>query len=183
MLSIIIGPMFSGKTSYLLNEISKEKLLNKKILVINHSLDKRYSSKNEIVNHNKKSESSISLNKLHQIYEYLDVNNLNLSEIEHIFIDEAQFFTDINDIVRKILNNYPNINITCCGLDGDYQQNPFNNGELLKLIPLSENIQKLYSKCYICNNKAAFTKRIINNNEQILVGSNNSYQPVCFIHK
>ena len=39
-LKIIMGPMFAGKTTSLLNEISKYN--SKDILVINHSVDNRY---------------------------------------------------------------------------------------------------------------------------------------------
>jgi thymidine kinase len=34
------------------------------------------------------------------------------------------------------------------GLDGDYQRNPF--GDMLKLIPLADKVDKLYALCAIC---------------------------------
>ena len=51
-LEMIIGPMFSGKTSRILEIYRKAKYCNANVIVINHSFDNRYSSKNEVVNHN-----------------------------------------------------------------------------------------------------------------------------------
>jgi thymidine kinase len=50
-LSLIIGPMFSGKTTRLLNLIDKLKIIDKKILVVKHVFDTRYNS-SYITNHN-----------------------------------------------------------------------------------------------------------------------------------
>ena len=50
-LSLIIGPMFSGKTTRLLNLIDKLKIIDKKILVVKHVFDTRYNF-SYITNHN-----------------------------------------------------------------------------------------------------------------------------------
>jgi thymidine kinase len=105
-----------------------------------------------------------------------------ISDYEHIFIDEAQFFTDLETSVLNIRKTHPHIDITCVGLDGDYQQNAFNDGQLLKLIPKSDNFIKLYSKCYKCNKRAPFTKRIINDSNQIIIGSVGVYVASCSKH-
>lgn len=179
-LTIVIGPMFSGKSSYLIKQINQFKD-KESLLSINHKIDNRYDN-NKIINHNKLSVDCLSLNRIEDIHNY----NIKLNNIRHLFIDEAQFFNDLEYNVRGFLNSYPNLNITCVGLDGDYQQNPFNNGQLLNLIPLSDNLIKLYSKCYVCGCKAGFTKRLDENKQeckQILVGSSDIYQPACYIHK
>ena len=49
-LDLVVGGMFSGKTEYLINIYNKFKD-QKKIFVINHNLDNRYST-NYIVSHN-----------------------------------------------------------------------------------------------------------------------------------
>ena len=188
-LTLIFGPMFSGKSSYLIKEINKFK--NKELLLsVNHKIDNRYDN-NKIVNHNKLSVDCLSLNKLNDIYNY----NINFNKLEHLFIDESQFFNDLEYNVKHILNTYPKLNITCAGLDGDYKQNLFYDGQLLHLIPYADNVIKLYSKCYECGKKAPFTKKIyINednednedddgNEKQIVVGSSDIYQPSCYIHK
>jgi thymidine kinase len=175
MITIVIGCMYAGKTTYLLEKINYLKEKNSSYLVINHSSDTRYND-NCITNHNQESVNSLSLIKL------CDLNIQNLDNIENLLIDEAQFFTDLYDTVLTFRNYKKTLNIILVGLDGDYKQNVFNDGQLLKLIPHCEELTKLYSKCYICGKKSSFTKRIISDNTQILVGDNNMYQPVCYKH-
>lgn len=59
-----------------------------------------------------------------------------------------------------------------CKLGGDFKQNKF--GEILDLIPLCNSVTKLHAYCAICKDGTHnhFTKRIINNDEQKLIGTN-----------
>ena len=50
-LELIIGPMFSGKSSRLIQIIRKYKVLNKSILVIKPIIDNRYSHNSHIITH------------------------------------------------------------------------------------------------------------------------------------
>jgi len=181
-LSIIIGPMFSGKSSYLIKNIKKSIENNENILVVNHSIDKRY-NENKITNHNQVSVDCISISNLNDIFSYCSNKNIDLNTINHFYVDEAQFFPDLENVVKLMLKNYPNLKITCVGLDGDYKQEVFNDGQLLKLIPYADNVEKLYSKCAYCGGKASFTKRKTNSKEQVIVASEDIYEPVCYIHK
>ena len=64
------------------------------------------------------------------------------------------------------------------GLDGDFERKKF--GQILDLIPLCDKVTKLTSLCSLCKNGiyGIFSKRITNEKEQTVVGSNN-YIPVC----
>ena len=67
-LELILGPMFSGKTSKLTTIYKKHKLCGNIPLVINHSLDNRYSlAGNELHTHDKYSIPCISIDKLEDI--------------------------------------------------------------------------------------------------------------------
>ena len=50
---LIIGPMYAGKSTELLRSINKYKILNKKIVVINHIINNRYGS-TKLITHDKK---------------------------------------------------------------------------------------------------------------------------------
>ena len=171
-LSIFIGPMFSGKSTKLLETINFCKQNKQSYIAINHSSDTRYGN-NQIINHHQESEESLMLNKIS------DLELEKLENIDYLLIDEAHFFEDLYISINKILRNYPCLNIKLVGLDGDFQQKVFNNGQLLKLIPLADEVKKLYSQCYNCSNKAPFTKRFTKSKEQILISSNADYQPSC----
>ena len=52
-IEIIIGPMFSGKSSELMRKVKRYTIAQKKCLVVNYSQDNRYSTENVIATHDK----------------------------------------------------------------------------------------------------------------------------------
>ena len=62
---LITGCMFSGKTSSLINIAKMQKLLNKKVLIINFNEDTRYSPNNKITTHDNISFDCIPLAFMH----------------------------------------------------------------------------------------------------------------------
>ena len=173
-LEIILGPMFAGKTTYLLDKIRYFDSQNQSYVVLKHEIDTRYSS-NTIVSHDKKNHDCISLNKLND----LDKNTIN--KVENIIIDEGQFFSDLYEKVLEFVEKF-NKNVFIAGLEGDFQRKWFNDYQLAKLIPICDNIIKLKGKCSFCQEFSLFNKRINDSQEQVLVGSNDIYKPVCRYH-
>lgn len=194
-LNLILGPMFAGKSTYLIdtiqallnNSISDEdkKKTLETILIINHSSDKRYSNESEISSHDKKKMPCVSLNNLEELFNNTNsinnINNIDITKKQYIFIDEGQFFNDLYDSVKTLLIKYKKI-IYIGGLDGNYKQEPFFKSRILELIPYATTVIKLNAKCVDCNNDAPFTKRIVISEEEILVGGTDSYKPVCLNH-
>ena len=178
-LHLILGPMFAGKTTKLINQANETiNIVNSdEILIINHSSDIRYSENTFITSHDNIKIPCIAMSSLFNIFE---IDN-DISKIKYIFINEGQFFPDLFYIIKDLLFKY-NIIIYICGLDGDYKQEPFPNCKLLDLIPIASSVIKLNAKCSYCNNKAPFTKRIIKSTDIFLVGGLESYQPVCIKH-
>ena len=175
-LELFMGPMFSGKSSKLVEVIKNQKNLPMtKQLVINHASDTRYGT-NSIITHNQESIPCLSVSNIDEIFELPDY-----IESTHIYIDEAQFFSDLYDSIVKIMLN-SNKKIYVAGLDSDFEIKPFDNLGILKLIPLANKVTKFTSTCYYCQNEAPYTMRICNSNSQILVGTNLEYKPSCFIH-
>jgi len=167
-LEIILGPMFSGKTTRLLEMYKKYKLCNIPIIVINHSLDNRY-HETLLSTHDKKMIPCIQRINL--------LDNISIfEEYQVILINEGQFFDDIVPFTKQMLDY--NKTIYICGLDGDFERNKFGN--LLDLIPLCDNVMKLKSLCALCKNGnyAIFSRRLSNEKEQTIIGSDN-YIPVC----
>lgn len=180
-LNLIIGPMFSGKTTELIriyNKYNIKKLQSKSqfnIMVINHKSDNRY-AENNVCSHDLNKLSCISLNKLNEYYSlynngYEDNNNV-------ILIDEAQFFDDLYDFCLNIVDN-TNTTIYVFGLSGDFKREKF--GQILDLIPIADNIKHLKAMCSRCEDysKALFTMRVVNEEKQISVGGNEKYIAVC----
>jgi thymidine kinase len=174
-LKLVLGPMFAGKSSFLIEEISKFDNTNN-ILAIKHSFDKRYSDDDYIISHDQKRVACKSVEKLSDI---LDAEILANKQI--IFIDEAQFFEDIYETVI-ILVEEMNKHVYLAGLDGDFRRIPFCNSKLLNLIPLADEVIKLRGTCGIsgCVNPSIFSHRTSTSNDQVVVG--NCYIPLCRTH-
>jgi thymidine kinase len=99
-----------------------------------------------------------------------------ISKSNVILINEGQFFSDLYDSVLQMLKQGKRIYIA--GLDGDFERKPF--GDILRLIPLCDDVIKLKSLCSLCRNgtHGIFTHRLTLEKEQTLIGSDN-YIPVC----
>ena len=185
-LELFIGPMFSGKTSKLV-EIYKQCLFcSIPVVVINHSIDTRYHN-NLLSTHDKVMIPCIQTNKLKDIWQYESINesdiilpyiddSVKLINADVIIINEGQFFEDLLPAVEHMLQH--NKKIYVGGLDGDFERKKF--GQILDLIPLCDKVTKMTSLCGICKNgtHGIFSKRISAEKEQTVVGSNN-YIPVC----
>jgi len=172
-LELIIGPMFSGKTSRIVEIYKKCKFCDISVTVINHILDDRYDD-TLLSTHDKIKIPCVKTDKLMELY-----NNSNMEKIlysEVILINEGQFFSDLQEFVKKMLKIDKKIYI--CGLDGDFERKKF--GQILDLIPLCDKVTKLTSLCNICKNgtHAIFSKRVSLETEQTIVGFDN-YIPVC----
>jgi thymidine kinase len=189
-LELFIGPMFSGKTSKLV-EIYKQCIFcNIPVAVINHSIDQRYDD-TLLSTHDKVMIPCIQTNKLIDIWYYnksgvdskeelVTLNRLDdsvkLINADVIIINEGQFFDDLLPAINHMLQH--NKKIYVGGLDGDFERKKF--GQILDLIPLCDKVTKMTSLCGLCKNgtPGIFSKRITKEKEQTVVGSDN-YIPVC----
>jgi len=176
-LTIVIGPMFSGKSSYLLSCIKKHKEAEDPVYIITSSLDKRYTSETRIVGHNK--DSCVADIAVENIMDAMI--NKKFLKAKVIIIEEAQFYTNLLEFVREAVDVHKK-HLIVAGLDGDINRKPF--GEVLQLVPLADNIIKLKATCMKCNGleEAIFTSRKINNNSIIDIGSSDKYEAVCRYH-
>ena len=165
-LEIILGSMYSGKTSRLVEIYKQCQFCNISVIVINHTIDNRYDD-NLMSTHDQIKIPCLKTEKL------LDLLNI---ESDVILINEGQFFLDLEEFVEKMLVQKKKIYI--CGLDGDFERKKF--GQILNLIPLCDKVTKLTSLCSLCKNgtPGIFSKRITSEKEQTVVGSDN-YIPVC----
>jgi thymidine kinase len=185
-LEIIVGSMFSGKSSALVEVYKKCNFCKINVAVINHSIDNRYDD--ELMStHDKVKIPCIKAERLMDVYiEHLNMESneeiprikdkykVGISEV--ILINEGQFFPDLEEFVRLMLARGKKIYV--CGLDGDFERKKF--GQILDLIPLCDKVTKLTSLCSICKDgtPGIFSKRITNEKEQTVVGFTN-YIPVC----
>jgi len=171
-LEITIGPMFAGKTTKLLSQY-REHMNTKRVIAINHKLDDDINTENNrgyIVSHDEDNIKCVVTNNLNEEW---NTNSL-LQESEYIFINEAQFFEDLYDVVYEMLRI--NKTVFLYGLDGDYKQEKF--GKIIDLIPLCDKIEKLHASCMKCGSNGIFTMRTNKSDELIQIGALH-YDSVC----
>ena len=172
-LEIFLGPMFSGKTTRLISIYKRNKIAKIPTCVVNYIDDTRY-SETQLSTHDQ-----IMIPCLHvsRLYDIFDNDNKLLHMTEVFIINEGQFFPDLFEVVRLLVKEH-NKTVYVGGLDGDYKMEKF--GQMLDIIPLCNRITKLNAICTICKQPAAFTKRLTEETEQKVIGSDN-YIPVCRI--
>ena len=176
-LNLIIGPMFSGKSTKLIQYIKKYKTLNKKLMIIKPSIDNRYTESSDICTHDMEKQSCITIDKdrLSDI-----ITNIDYTQSEIIMIEEGQFFTNLYQTIVQMLTDNKIIFISA--LNGDSNQELF--GEIYKLISICDNIEFLQALCLDCadGTPAIFSKRLSTDQTQILVAGSTEYKAVCRKH-
>lgn len=169
-LKIISGPMFSGKTTSLIEHAKTYIEENRRVLVIKSKMDKRY-SENFIVTHNKDSLEAVTTEKLNceAIYELA-------LKAEVILIDEFHFFEDIEAFCEYMTLNGKLIIIAGLNSGENWKSLP-NTGNLWAL---ANEIKLLTAICKSCGNLATHSKRItpLSKNESP-VGGAEAYSPLC----
>lgn len=173
-LELILGSMFSGKTSYLLEIYKKSRFCNIPIAVINYAADNRYTEDSMMSTHDKQMIPCILANT---IYDAISNNIELITSADIILINEGQFFPDIEEQVR-VLVEQSHKRVYICGLDGDFERKPI--GRLLQLIPFCDEVIKLKSLCSICRDgtPGIFSFRTTSEMDQVVIGSSN-YIPLC----
>lgn len=179
-LTLIIGCMFSQKTTELMRRIRRYNSIGYKILTVNFINDTRYGTEC-IASHDRVTEKAINISNMQEIDALVRSN-----EYKVIAIDEGQFFTDLHEYITAWADQL-DVHIVVAGLDGDAERRPF--GDMLKLVPHAEEVERLSAYCAVCcNGTVAIYSRLlpVENNikadSHVLIGAAELYQPVCRKH-
>ena len=177
-LKLIIGPMYAGKSTELIRNIDKFTYLSKKILVINHEFNNRYNSINLTTHSGYSHDNCIVVKYLKDVQDKYAEEFYNA---DVLIIDELQFFDDALTYIPQWCDCKKKY-VVASGLSGNSDKKPI--GHVLDLIPHADeliHLKALCSKC--CDGTPAFlSKKIINNNSNVLVGSTETYVAVCRKH-
>lgn len=168
MLYVVTGPMFCGKSTYIIQSYNYLNVKNnaKAFKPVN---DNRY-SKDYIVNHKgeKIKANILPLNP--------KITDLDLGDHTHLYFDEVQFFdTEFLNLIESLVDSYT---VTCGGLSQDSFGKPF--GCMPQILSIADYVLFLQAKCNVCGEAATRTYRTDNNKDQVHVGGANNYEPRCF---
>ena len=170
--TLIYGCMFSGKTTKLIELYQNCGYEQDEIIVVKPFIDDRF-VKDKINSHSGLDMPGMRIKHPEQIESYIT----EASKI--VFLDEVQFFGNrVGTIIQNLLMQ--NLNVVASGLDLDYLHRDFGPMGMLK--KMADKEIKLFARCQVCNEKADYTFRTINNDSQILVGHENLYEARCKTH-
>lgn len=169
--------MGAGKSLDLLKTAHNYEERNKQVLLLTSDLDNRFGVK-KITSRMGISRDSHTFNEETNI---LELVKKHCSDCECVLIDESQFLTkpqvwSLTDVV-----DYLNITVICYGLRSDYKGEPFEGS--IYLMTLADKIEELKTICEF-GDKASMNMRLVDDKpifsgEQIHIGGNESYLPVC----
>ena len=160
--------MFSGKTEELIRRLRRAQFANQKIAIFKPSIDKRYSDV-EVVSHDFHKITSKPIKEASQM---LDID----PEVQVVGIDEAQFFDEnIVDVCQTLANR--GVRVIIAGLDTDFLGKPF--GPMPSLMAVAEDVQKVHAICVKCGNLANHSHRLSKNENLVVLGEKDVYEPLC----
>ncbi len=167
-IEVICGSMFSGKTEELIRRLKRVKIANLKVEIFKPRIDTRYDEV-KIVSHDSTAIQSTPVDNSQKIL-------LMAGDVDVIGIDEAQFFdTEIANVCDELATR--GIRVIVAGLDMDYLGNPF--GQMPYIMAKADYVTKLHAICMQCGNIANYSYRKISNDEQVVLGAKDVYEPRC----
>lgn len=167
-IEVICGSMFSGKTEELIRRMKRAQFAGMSVEIFKPTVDTRYSKK-FVVSHDK---NEIASTPVHNSAEILMLSN----EVEVIGIDEAQFFDEgIVSVAQRLADK--GARVIVAGLDLDYLGKPF--GPIPEMLAVAEYVTKLHAICMDCGSLASRSYRFTEEEDQLLLGEKNSYEPLC----
>lgn len=169
-IELILGPMFSGKSSELGRRMRRYAIADRSCLMISYAPDDRYGGAEKVVTHDQTAFDAYPCRTLTEIPKDL------INATDCIGIDEGQFFPDVVAFAEKMAQNGKIVIIAA--LDGTFERKPFN--DILMLVPLSEFVTKLRAVCMVCYRDAAFSARRDLSNKLVEdIGGPEKYLAVC----
>ena len=167
-IEVICGSMFSGKTEELIRRLKRARIANQQVEIFKPAIDTRY-DQNNVISHDANEINATPIENSKKI--------LTISEnVTVIGIDEAQFFDSELPAVCQTLA-LRGVRVIVAGLDMDYRGEPF--GPLPQLLAVAEYITKVHAICQHCGNLATHSYRFATEENTVLLGAKDRYEPRC----
>ena len=180
MISVVMGPMYSGKTvegQKRTEEAARSGLVT---LIVTSDKDSRYVNTDVPLNVSHNGLGTRCDAKVTQ----LDASDCDTLVAEFIWVDEGQFMgSGLTEFCLKAQSNGTHVLVTA--LQSDFKQRPWPN--IVELLPHASEVMTKQAYCIICNAKCHYTrKRDMTNVDSVdnVVdpGGADKYAPACHVH-
>ncbi len=173
-LTVIAGPMFSGKTGKLVALVDVFTRMGHLVLTVKPKIDNRYGGKKEIHSHDHKRSKALVMDS-----ETKDamVTKILATGADKVIVDEVQFFEKetIKSVIMALKKK--GIHVIAAGLLYDYKRQPF--GATPDLVGLADEYLELMAVCQKCGSLARHSERMGGKKGVIEVGAADKYIAVC----
>ena len=167
-IEVICGSMFSGKTEELIRRLKRVKIANLKVEIFKPALDTRFDEV-RIISHDTNEIHSTPIDNSQKIL-------LLAQDVDVIGIDEAQFFdSELPNVCDQLA--YRGMRVIVAGLDMDFTGKPF--GQMPFIMAKADYVTKLHAICVKCGHIANYSYRKIPNEDQVMLGATDAYEPRC----
>lgn len=175
-LVVACGPMFSGKTTFVLSYAEKCKFQKKKVAAFKPAMDNRYAT-SDIVSHGGWKLPAVCVESGNDIIKYLAASP---EVYDVIIVDELFMITDVADLLLWAFRSGLTVVVSTLDLSAKCTGFP----EVKKLLPYATKIIKCTAVCSVCGNDARYTYRKAGADvvSEIFVGGADVYEPRCFHH-
>lgn len=180
-LTVITGPMYSGKSEELIRLLRRAVIGGKRTVLLRPDIDDRYDGY-DLVSHAGSLFPARSITpKAGQIQAATHSDYM----YDVIGVDEIQFFTPDHFLVKDVLIDLADKgkDVIVSGLDMTYRRDPF--GCVPDLMAVADRVLKLDSVCHKCGGIATLTQRLLDGKPApftgptIQIGGNESYEARC----
>lgn len=177
------GAMNSGKSIEILKVAHNYEEQNKKVMLFTSAIDNRdevgYVSSRIGVRR-----EAIPVFDDTNIYQMVKASHLE-EEVYCVLIDESQFLSKEHIIALTKVVDELGIPVMAFGLKNDFLNELFEGSKYLLLY--ADKIEEIKTICWYCHKKANMNMRMVEGKpvyagEQIQIGGNESYYPVCRKH-
>lgn len=175
------GAMNSGKSIEILKVAHNYEEQGKSVIILTSGLDTR-AGVGTIASRIGLEREATPIHSATNVFDL--VQELN-PEAACVLIDESQFLEKHHVIECARVVDELNIPVMAFGLKNDFMNNLFAGSEALLLY--ADKIEEMKTICWFCSKKAIMNLRVhdgqpVYSGEQILIGGNESYYPVCRKH-
>ena len=175
------GAMNSGKSIDVLKVAHNYEEQGKPVVLLTSGVDTR-SGRGTIASRIGLERNVHPIMKDTNVYEY--VKNID-QRIYCVLIDEAQFLSKEHVLQLTQIVDELNIPVMTFGLKNDFRNELFEGSKYLLIY--ADKIEEMKTICWFCPHKATMNLRMLDGHpiyegEQVQIGGNESYYPVCRKH-
>ncbi|MDO4670135.1 MAG: thymidine kinase [Aerococcus sp.] len=177
------GAMNSGKSFEIIKVAHNYEEQHKRVLVMTSAMDTR-SGQGTVESRVGETRTAFSIKADTDLFAVVEQANEE-EKVYCVLIDEAQFLPKHQiEACARIVDEL-DIPVMAFGLKNDFQNELFEGSKAL--LTLAEKIEEVKTICWFCGKKAIMNLRVndgkpVYEGEQIQIGGNESYYPVCRKH-